>query len=401
MNFLTRFFGKNNKKVRTFGLNFGPQHPAAHGVLRLILGLSGEFVFKALAHIGLLHRGTEKLIEEKSVTEALPYFDRLDYVSMMSSEYAAVVSIESLFGLLIDVRIQAIRILFLEITRILNHIMAITTHAMDVGALTPFLWCFEEREVLMELYERISGARLHAAYFRPGGFLRDAGGELIDDVYIFLKNFNSRINEVEELLSSSRIWKQRLVNIGAVTKDSAIEWNLTGVMLRGSGLKIDLRKSRPYEMYKNYSFTAPVGRNGDCFDRYMIRVTEMRQSLRLINQIINNIPHRTIKSALAGVVLPVRNSIKKSMEKIISHFKTQTFATSSSGDKHYISAESPKGEFGTFVSSLWAGFLNRWKIRSPGFFHLQAISFMANRHSIADVVTIIGTQDIVFGEVDR
>jgi len=307
--------------VQPLSINFGPQHPAAHGVLRLILNLEGEVVMHADPHIGLLHRGTEKLIEYKTYLQALPYFDRLDYVSMMAQEHCYSSAIEKLIKCSIPLRAQFIRVIFLEITRILNHLLAITTHALDVGAFTPFLWAFEEREKLMEFYERVSGARMHAAYIRVGGVSQDIPLGLLDDIYLFIKQFASRVDEIEELLTNNRIWKQRLVNIGIVTKQEAINWGFSGVMLRGSGVEWDLRLVQPYEIYGDLDFSIPIGQNGDCYDRYLIRVEEMRQSIRIIYQCINNIPEGHIKTDDNKIVPPTRSKMKNSMEALIHHFK--------------------------------------------------------------------------------
>lgn len=388
-------------KIKNFTMNFGPQHPAAHGVLRLVLELNGEIVERADPHIGLLHRGTEKLIEYKTYLQALPYFDRLDYVSMMSQEHAYSICVEKLLQCTVPLRAQYIRVLFAEITRILNHLLAVTTHALDVGALTPFLWGFEEREKLMEFYERVSGARMHAAYIRPGGVAQDLPLGLIDDIYNFAKQFNYRINEIEELLTNNRIWKQRLVDIGIVTLDKALNWGFSGVMLRGSGLAWDLRKTQSYDVYDSMSFSVPVGTNGDCFDRYLIRVEEMRQSLRIIEQCLNNIPEGFIKVDDRKISPPARAFMKYSMESLIHHFKLYSEGYNVPAGEAYTAIEAPKGEFGVFLVSNGTSRPYRCRIKAPGFLHLQGLDFMAKGHMIADVVTIIGTQDIVFGEVDR
>lgn len=386
---------------KNYNLNFGPQHPAAHGVLRLILELNGEIVKKATPHIGLLHRGTEKLIEYKTYLQALPYFDRLDYVSMMAQEHTYSLSIEHLLKCNIPLRSKYIRVLFLEITRLLNHILSLTTHALDVGALTPFLWGFEEREKLMEFYERVSGARMHASYIRPGGVNQDIPIGLLEDIYKFIINFNSRIDEIEELLTNNRIWKQRLINIGIVPKQHALNWNFSGVMLRGSGIKWDLRKNYPYEIYDQLNFNIPIGFNGDCYDRYLIRIFEMRESIKIIDQIINLIPNGHIKLDNKKITPPIRKDMKNFMESLIHHFKLFSEGFNVPKGKIYCATEAPKGEFGVFLISDGTNKPYRCKIRSPGFYHLQGLDFMSKNHFIADVVTIIGTQDIVFGEVDR
>ena len=390
-----------SKKIKNFTINFGPQHPAAHGVLRLVLELKGEIVERADPHIGLLHRGTEKLIEYKTYMQALPYFDRLDYVSMMANEHTYSLAIEKLLALQIPLRAQYIRVLFLEITRILNHLLAVGCHAMDVGAMTPFLWAFEEREKLMEFYERVSGARMHAAYVRPGGVSQDLPLGLLDDIYIFCEQFGTRLDEMEEMLTDNRIWKQRLVEIGKVSAKDAIDWGFSGVMLRGSGIRWDLRKSQPYEVYSKLDFDIPLGNNGDCYDRYLIRVEEMRQSLRIIWQVLNQLPEGPIKSDDRKVVPPSRSQMKQSMESLIHHFKLFTEGMVVPAGETYTATEAPKGEFGVFLISNGTNLPYRCKIKAPGFGHLQGLDFMARGHMLADVVTIIGTQDVVFGEIDR
>jgi len=389
------------KKIKNFTVNFGPQHPAAHGVLRLVLELKGEIVERADPHIGLLHRGTEKLIEYKTYLQALPYFDRLDYVSMMVQEHTFCLAIEKLFNAKIPVRAQYIRVLFSEITRILNHLLAVGCHAMDVGAMTPFLWFFEEREKLMEFYERVSGARMHAAYIRPGGVSTDVPVGLLNDIFIFVEQFNIRLLEIEEMLTENRIWKQRLVDIGVVSAKDAYQWGFSGVMLRGSGIKWDLRKSYPYEIYKDLSFDIPVGTNGDCYDRYLIRVYEMKESLKIIEQCLNKMPLGLIKSSDRKLTPPSRKDIKNSMESLIHHFKMYTQGFVVSSNETYMATEAPKGEFGVYLISNNTNRPYRCKIKAPGFAHLQGLNYMTKGHLIADVVTIIGTQDIVFGEVDR
>ena len=396
------YFNKKEKKViKNFTINFGPQHPAAHGVLRLLIELSGEKVVRAIAHIGLLHRGTEKLMEYKTYLQALPYLDRLDYVSMLSQEHAYCLAIENMLNLKIPKRGQFIRVIFLEITRILNHLLAIGCHAMDVGAMTPMLWLFEEREKLMEFYERVSGARMHAAYFRPGGVHFDLPVGLLHDIYIFIIQFKIKILEIEELLSSNRIWKQRLVEIGKITAKAAKDWGFSGVMLRGSGVLWDLRKSQPYEIYNLLDFNVPIGTNGDCYDRYKIRLFEIKQSLNIIKQCLKLLPLGPVKSNNLKATAPLKFEIKNSMEAIIHHFKTYTNGITIPKFETYIGTEAPKGEFGVYLISNNTNKPYRCKIKAPGFAHLQALNFMCKNHMIADVVTIIGTQDIVFGEVDR
>ena len=389
------------KKIKNFSINFGPQHPAAHGVLRLILELNGEVVKKADPHIGLLHRGTEKLIEYKNYLQALPYFDRLDYVSMMCQEHAYVLAIEKLLNCNIPLRSQYIRVLFSEITRILNHLLAISCHALDIGAMTPYFWGFEEREKLLEFYERVSGARMHSSYFRPGGVNNDLPKGLLNDIFIFCNQFNTRLDEIEELLTDNRIWKQRLVNIGKITAKDALNLGFSGVMLRGSGVLWDLRKTQPYEIYDKLDFDIPIGTNGDCFDRYLIRLEEMRQSIKIIFQIINNIPKGSIKINDEKIINPNRKLIKNSMESLIHHFKYFSENISLNKGETYTLIEAPKGEYGVYLVSNGTNKPYRCKIKSQGFVHLQALDFMCKNHMLADVVTIIGTQDIVFGEIDR
>jgi len=415
------------KDIKSFILNFGPQHPAAHGVLRLVLEMNGEIVERADPHIGLLHRGTEKLIEYKTYIQALPYFDRLDYVSMMCQEQAYSLAVEKLCSRhpalfewaqprdiaslstgqpsahsdLVPIRAKYIRVLFSEITRILNHILALTCHAMDVGALTPFLWAFEEREKLMEFYERVSGARMHAAFIRPGGVAQDLPVGLCEDIYRFSQQFASRIDEMEEMLTNNRIWKQRLVDIGIVTATQAMDWGFSGVMCRGSGISWDLRKTQPYDVYDVMEFDVPVGIRGDCYDRYLIRVEEMRQSLRIIMQCLNKMPTGMIKSNDRKITPPSRSQMKASMESLIHHFKLYTEGFSVPRGDTYTAVEAPKGEFGVYLVSDGSNRPYRLKIRAPGFAHLQGLDSMARGLMLADIVALIGTLDIVFGEVDR
>jgi len=393
----------NNKysDIKNFTLNFGPQHPAAHGVLRLILELDGEVVKRADPHIGLLHRGTEKLIEYKTYLQGLPYFDRLDYCSMMCQEHSYVLAVEKLLNTQIPLRAQYIRTLFSEITRIMNHLLAVSTHALDVGAMTPMLWVFEEREKLFEFYERVSGARMHAAYFRPGGVNQDLPLGLLEDINIFSQNIGARLDEMEEFLTGNRIWKQRLVDIGVVNAEQALDYGFSGVLLRGSGIPWDLRKTQPYEVYDRIDFDIPVGSNGDCYDRYLIRVNEMRQSARIINQCLNNMPEGPVKIDNNKISVPSKLYMKQSMESLIHHFKLYTEGFSVLPGETYAAIEAPKGEFGVFLVSNGTNRPYRCKVRAPGVFHLQGLDFMSKGHMLADVVTIIGTQDIVFGEVDR
>jgi len=390
-----------NRELKNFTINFGPQHPAAHGVLRLILELDGEIVKKADPHIGLLHRGTEKLIEYKTYLQALPYFDRLDYVSMMAQEHTYSLAVENIGKMAIPKRAQIIRVIFCEITRILNHLLAVGCHAMDVGAMTPFLWAFEEREKLMEFYERVSGARMHAAFIRPGGVSYDLPMGFLDDLYIFCSQFNLRLDEIEEMLTNNRIWKERLVDIGVVSSKKAVEWGFSGVMLRGSGIPWDLRKMQPYEIYSDLNFSVPVGNNGDCFDRYLIRVEEMRQSINIIEQCFQLIEPGSIKSSNFKMGTSYRSEMKSSMEALIHHFKLYTEGVVLPSGETYSATEAPKGELGVYLVSNGTDKPYRCKIKAPGFGHLQALDDMSKGHMIADVVTIIGTQDIVFGEIDR
>lgn len=400
------------KELKTFNLNFGPQHPAAHGVLRLLLELDGEFVVRADPHIGLLHRGTEKLIEHKNYLQALPYFDRLDYVSMMAQEHAYSLALEKALEVFVPLRASYIRVLFVELTRILNHLLAITTHALDVGALTPFLWAFEERERLMEFYERVSGARMHAVFIRPGGISMDVPLGLFDDVNRFLETFPQRMFDIEELLTRNRIWKQRLVDIGLVSKYDAIDYGFSGVMMRGSGLAWDLRRFQTYEVYDQLSYLVPSGLVGDCFDRYLVRVEEVYQSLLIARQCLDKIASLGgsfsashydgfVRSDDFKVSPPYRSFMKFSMESLIHHFKYYTEGFSIKSGEIYSFVEAPKGEFGIRLVFSGSNKPYRCRIKAPGFLHLQSLDFMTRGHLIADVVTIIGTQDIVFGEVDR
>jgi NADH dehydrogenase (ubiquinone) Fe-S protein 2 len=390
-----------NRELKNFSINFGPQHPAAHGVLRLILELDGEVVVRADPHIGLLHRGTEKLIEFKTYLQALPYFDRLDYVSMMSQEHTYSLAVEVIGNLAVPRRAKILRVLFAEITRILNHLLAVGCHAMDVGAMTPFLWAFEEREKLMEFYERVSGARMHAAYIRPGGVSLDIPLGFLDDLYLFCIQFAVRLDEIEEMLTNNRIWKERLVDVGIVSAKKAAEWGFSGVMLRGSGIAWDLRKSQSYEIYDELDFSIPVGCSGDCFDRYLVRIEEMRQSLKIIKQASSFLETGPIKLNNFKVNAPSRSEMKNSMESVIHHFKYYTEGLVLPFGETYTATEAPKGEFGVYLISNGTEKPYRCKIKAPGFGHLQALNEMSRGHMIADVVTIIGTQDIVFGEIDR
>ncbi|ORZ03359.1 NADH-ubiquinone oxidoreductase [Syncephalastrum racemosum] len=392
---------EDESKMRNFTVNFGPQHPAAHGVLRLILELNGEEITRADPHVGLLHRGTEKLIEYKTYLQALPYFDRLDYVSMMTNELGYTLAVEKLLNIEVPRRAKYIRTMFGEITRILNHIMAVMSHAMDVGALTPFLWMFEEREKLMEFYERVSGARLHSAYVRPGGVASDLPIGILDDIQDWAEQFGDRIDEVEEMLSGNRIWKIRTENVGVVTQKEALDWGFSGVMVRGSGFQWDIRKNAPYDAYDEVEFDVPIGRNGDCYDRFLCRMEEMRQSLRIINQTANKMPPGVVKVDDWKIAPPPRDAMKENMEALIHHFKLFSEGYSVPAGETYTVIEAPKGEYGVFLVSDGSNRPYRCKIKAPGFNHLQGSDFMSRGHMLPDMVTIIGTMDIVFGEVDR
>jgi NADH-quinone oxidoreductase subunit D len=388
-------------QIRNFTINFGPQHPAAHGVLRLVLDLDGELVERVDPHIGLLHRGTEKLIEHKTYLQAIPYFDRLDYVAPMNQEHAFSLAAERLLGITVPRRGQLIRVLYSEIGRLLSHLLNVTTQAMDVGALTPPLWGFEEREKLMVFYERASGSRMHAAYFRPGGVHQDLPQALVDDIYAFCDTFPRVLDDIEGLLTDNRIFKQRNVDIGVVSLEDAFAWGFSGVMVRGSGAAWDLRKAQPYECYSELDFDIPIGRNGDCYDRYLIRMEEMRQSTSLMKQCIEKMESGPVSSTDGKVVPPKRGQMKRSMEALIHHFKLYTEGYHVPAGEVYAAVEAPKGEFGVFLVSDGSNKPYRCKIRAPGFSHLQAMDFLCRGHMLADVSAIIGSLDIVFGEVDR
>ncbi len=391
--------------VRNFNINFGPQHPAAHGVLRLVLELDGEVVERVDPHIGLLHRGTEKLIEHKTYLQAIPYFDRLDYVAPMNQEHAFALAVERLLEIDVPMRGQLIRVLYCEIGRLLSHLLNVTTQAMDVGALTPPLWGFEEREKLMVFYERASGARMHSAYFRPGGVHQDLPPELIDDIEAFCDPFLLVCDDIEGLLTDNRIFKQRNVDIGVVSLDECWQWGFSGVMVRGSGAAWDLRKSQPYECYEDMEFDIPIGKNGDCYDRYLIRMVEMRQSIRIMKQCLEKLRSEDgagpISSTDGKIVAPKRAEMKRSMEALIHHFKLYTEGYHVPEGEVYAAVEAPKGEFGVYLVSDGSNKPYRCKIRAPGFAHLQAMDFMCRGHMLADVSAVLGSLDIVFGEVDR
>tara|TARA_B100000989_G_scaffold293836_1_gene271818 strand:+ start:1627 stop:2802 length:1176 start_codon:yes stop_codon:yes gene_type:complete len=389
------------KEKKTLNLNFGPQHPAAHGVLRLILELDGEVVEKADPHIGLLHRGTEKLIENKTYSQAIPYFDRLDYVAPMNQEHAFALAIENIMDIDVPIRAQFIRVIFCEIGRILSHILNITTQALDVGALTPSLWGFEEREKLMEFYERVSGSRLHANYFRPGGVHKDLPRGLDMDISRFCNTFPKIIDDLETLLTDNRIFKQRNVDIGIVSKEDALDYSFSGVMLRGSGVAWDLRKSQPYDCYDQLNFKVPVGKNGDCYDRYLCRIEEMRESVKIIKECLEKMPNGPVKTLDNKITPPSKKEIKESMEALIHHFKLFSEGYRVKKDEIYTAVEAPKGEFGVYLISDGSSKPYKCKIRAPGFSHLQAMDYLIKGHMLADVPAVLGSLDIVFGEIDR
>lgn len=393
------------QNVRNFNINFGPQHPAAHGVLRLVLELDGEVVTRVDPHIGLLHRGTEKLIETKTYLQALPYFDRLDYVAPMNQEHAFSMGVERLMGVEVPKRGQLIRVLYSEIGRILSHLLNITTQALDVGALTPPLWGFEEREKLMVFYERACGARLHSAYFRPGGVHQDLPHQLVEDIGKWIDPFLKTCDDIEGLLTDNRIFKQRNVDIGVVKLDDAWAWGFSGVMVRGSGAAWDLRRSQPYECYSELDFNIPIGKNGDCYDRYLIRMLEMRESAKIMRQCIDRLLGAEMVgpvSSLDGkMVPPKRSEMKRSMEALIHHFKLYTEGYHVKEGEVYAAVEAPKGEFGVYLISDGSNKPYRCKVRAPGYAHLQAMDFVCRNHQLADVSAVLGSLDIVFGEVDR
>lgn len=391
-----------DREIKNYTLNFGPQHPAAHGVLRLILELDGEVIERADPHIGLLHRGTEKLIEHKTYLQAVPYFDRLDYSAPMNQEHAYALAVEKLIGCDIPERGQYIRVLYSEITRIMNHILNLTTHILDVGAMTPILWWFEEREILMEFYERACGARMHAAYFRPGGVHQDLPDDgLLDDIMAWTEHFPQVIKDVETLVLENRIFKQRNVDIGVATDTEAFDWGFSGAMLRGSGVAWDLRKSQPYDVYERMNFEVPVGKFGDAYSRFVIRIEEMRQALRIMRQCIEEMPKGEVCSMDSKVSPPKRSEMKRSMEALIHHFKLYTEGYKVPEGEVYAAVEAPKGEFGVYLVSDGSNKPYRCKIRAPGFAHLQAMNFLLKGHMLADVPAVMGAMDIVFGEVDR
>ncbi|WP_284164455.1 NADH-quinone oxidoreductase subunit D [Frigidibacter sp. SD6-1] len=395
-------FETGEQRIRNFNINFGPQHPAAHGVLRLVLELDGEIVERCDPHIGLLHRGTEKLMESRTYLQNLPYFDRLDYVAPMNQEHAWCLAIERLTGVQVPRRASLIRVLYSEIGRILNHLLNVTTQALDVGALTPPLWGFEEREKLMVFYERACGARLHAAYFRPGGVHQDLPDALLNDIEAWTETFPKVLDDLDGLLTENRIFKQRNALIGIVTEEDALTWGYSGVMVRGSGMAWDLRRAQPYECYDEFDFKIPVGKNGDCYDRYLCRMAEMRESLSIIRQAITKLRvERGDILARGKITPPSRRDMKTSMEALIHHFKLYTEGFHVPAGEVYAAVEAPKGEFGVYLVADGTNKPYRAKIRAPGYPHLQSIDWMAKGHQLADVAAIIGTMDIVFGEVDR
>ena len=390
-----------DSEIKTMTINFGPQHPAAHGVLRMVMEMDGEVVERIDPHIGLLHRGTEKLIEYKTYMQAIPYFDRLDYVSPVCQEHAFVLAAERLLGIEPPRRGQFIRVLFDEITRILNHLLNVPALAMDVGAMTPMLWAFEQRELLMEFYERVCGARLHAAYYRVGGVHQDMPAGMADDILKWIDQFPKFIDDMETLLTENRIFKQRCVDIGIVSAEDAMAWGFTGPMLRGSGIAWDLRKAQPYDVYDEIDFDIPIGKNGDCYDRYLVRVEEMRQSLSIMKQCIEMMPDGPVLSEDGKVSPPRRGDMKQSMEALIHHFKLYTEGVHVPAGETYTAVEAPKGEFGVYLVADGTNKPYRCKIRAPGFAHLAAMDFMCKGHMLADSVAVLGSMDVVFGEIDR
>jgi NADH-quinone oxidoreductase subunit D len=388
-------------QIKPLTLNFGPQHPAAHGVLRLVLEMDGEVIERADPHIGLLHRGTEKLIEYKTYLQAVPYFDRLDYVAPMNQEHAFALAVEKLLGLEVPARGQYIRVLYSEISRILNHLLNITTFAIDVGAMTPILWGFEERERLLEFYERASGARMHAAYFRPGGVHQDLPASLLDDIAEFCETFLPVVDDFETLLTDNRIFRQRTVDIGVISAEEAYDWGFSGPCLRASGVPWDLRRAQPYEVYEELDFQIPVGKNGDCFDRYLVRIEEMRQSVKIMKQCVEKMPGGPVHVRNTKITPPKRGEMKRSMEALIHHFKLYTEGYHVPPGETYTAVEAPKGEFGVYLVSDGSNQPYKCKIRAPSFHFLAAMDFLCRGHMLADSVAVIGSLDIVFGEIDR
>ncbi|MFQ5765095.1 MAG: NADH-quinone oxidoreductase subunit D [Rhodospirillales bacterium] len=388
-------------QIKNFNLNFGPQHPSAHGVLRLVLELDGEVVERADPHIGLLHRGTEKLIEYKNYVQAVPYFDRLDYVCPQNQEHAFALAVEKLLGIEVPPRGQYLRVLFAEIGRVLGHILNVCSYAMDVGAMTPMLWMFEEREKLMEYCERASGARMHMNYFRPGGVSHDAPPDVLEDIGTWAERYPQLIDDCETLLTENRIFKQRTVDIGVITADQCFDWGFTGPNLRASGVPWDLRKAQPYDGYEKFDFDIPVGKHGDCYDRYLVRIHEMRQSVRIIEQCLADMPGGPCRTGDRKITPPPRAEMKNSMEALIHHFKLYTEGYHVPAGETYTAVEAPKGEFAVYLVSDGTNMPYRCRIRAPGFAHLQAMDLLSRGHMLADVVANIGSLDIVFGEIDR
>ncbi len=388
-------------QIKNLTLNFGPQHPSAHGVLRLVLEMDGEVIDRADPHVGLLHRGTEKLIEYKTYMQAVPYFDRLDYVAPQNQEHAFALAVEKLLGIEVPARGQYLRVLYAELGRITNHLFTVCAFAMDIGAMTPMLWGFEERERLMEFCERVCGARLHMNYFRPGGVSMDLPVGLADDIKSWANEFPKVMDDLETLLTENRIFKQRAVDIGAISADDALDWGFTGPCLRACGLAWDLRKAQPYDCYDEMDFDIPVGTHGDCYDRYLVRMLEMRESLKIIHQCLDRMPSGPVKVDDRKIAPPPRAEMKNSMEALIHHFKLYTEGYHVPAGETYTVVEAPKGEFGVYLISDGTGRPYRCKIRTPGFAHLQAMDYLTRGHMLADVVAVLGSLDIVFGEVDR
>lgn len=387
--------------IKTLTMNFGPQHPAAHGVLRMVMEMDGEVVERLDPHIGLLHRGTEKLIEYKTYLQSIPYFDRLDYVAPMCQEHAFVLAAEKLLGLEVPERGQYMRVLFAEISRLLNHLLNVPAYGLDVGAMTPMLWAFEEREKLMEFYEGVCGARLHAAYYRVGGVHQDMPAGMADQIMAWADGFPKFIDDMESLLTENRIFKQRSVDIGIITPEEAMAWGCTGPVLRGSGIPWDLRKAQPYDVYDRMDFDIPVGKNGDCYSRYLVRVEEMRQSLKIVKQCLSEMPEGPVMTTDGKVGPPHRGEMKRSMESLIHHFKLYTEGFHVPAGETYTAVEAPKGEFGVYLVSDGTNKPYRCKIRAPGFAHLQAMDYVCKGHMLADSVAVLGAMDVVFGEIDR
>jgi len=387
--------------IKTLTMNFGPQHPAAHGVLRMVMEMDGEVIRRLDPHIGLLHRGTEKLIEYKTYMQAVPYFDRLDYVAPLNQEHAFVLAVEKLLGITVPERAQYIRVLFAEITRVLNHLLNVPAYAMDVGAMTPTLWAYEEREKLFEFYERASGARMHAAYYRVGGVHQDLPAEVPEMIFEWAEQFPKCIDDMETLLTENRIFKQRSVDIGIVSAEDAMAWGFSGPTLRGSGVPWDLRKAQPYDVYDRMDFDIPIGKNGDCYDRYLVRIEELRQCLRIIKQCIEQMPDGPVMTEDGKVGPPKRSDMKRSMEALIHHFKLYTEGFHVPAGETYTAVEAPKGEFGVYLVSDGTNRPYRCSIRAPGFAHIQAMDFLCRGHMLADSVAVLGSLDIVFGEIDR